>query len=185
MGITPQQLFDYQNQQNSGQIQPQQQFRQPQQNNFLTADQLPVILDQYSQRAQTQAQYQRDVEDVRTLLNEIGPNNRYVWPELHDSNTVERLKPLAQGVRETQPGISWKEATKQAIAWHRFQVNNGSPSSSGPRLSPQQEIQRARTASASIKGRGNVITPTAAEPKMDERVEDSFLAVMQGANSGY
>ena len=188
LGITPEQLYEYRQQRESGQPAQRQQLTAQQfdESKYLTIDKLPQILQNYQQQSIAQQEYQNGVNGVQEMVNEV-QGGRYVWPELHDNLTIERLKPLADSFKKTQPSITWAEATKQAIAFDRFQKNQGqgSPSFNSARLPTQQPdiIQRARQASAaSVRGRGN---PQIAAGKLpeNESIEDSLRAVFGNNNS--
>lgn len=157
------------------------QVRQPAQrpqNSQLTRDDIVAVLRQEMQQAQQQQTLQGAVAEVRNLSSEMDQSGRYLWPELHDSNRIEGLKPLVDYCRRTTPGLSWSEATKQAILLTRGQpAASGSPTNGGPRLTQQEEIEKVRRASVSVKPRGNGAISNVSPAKAGESVADSARAL--------
>lgn len=143
---------------------------------------------------QNQTAMRGDVEALEGFRNEVS-EGKYVYPELWDSGNqagnywnadyIERVKPLVVAARKAQPGMSITDATKRAIATlrHFDGPQNGSPSSSPQRLPNQNEIQRAKAASVSVRGRGNAIAPILTEAEGSEKIEDSLRAVMAGTTT--
>lgn len=185
-GVTPEDLYRYQ------QGQPaQQQFQAQQQNPPLTQGEIDRIVQaklesSLQQREQLHAVHS-DAEQLEQLRNAVGPDGRHLYPELWDnqnfeanywnSTTIERVKPLVEAARKTQPGLSIAEATKRAINTLRVLDGNaiGSPSPTGPRLpTNQNDIARARAASVSIRSRGNHEIPTQGRASAGESVEQSI-----------
>lgn len=189
-GVTPEDLYRYQ--QGQGQQAPQQQqFQGQQQNPPLTQADIDRIVQArlesgFQQREQQQAVHS-DAEQLEQLRNAVGPDGRHLYPELWDnqnfeanywnSSTIERVKPLVEAARKTQPGLSIAEATKRAVNTLRLLdgSTNGSPSPTGPRLPTNtNEIARARAASVSIRSRGNHEIPTGGRASAGESVEQSI-----------
>lgn len=175
LGITPEQL--------SGQQQAPQ-VQQHIQSNALTAEQVERILEQREQRNLQQASLNAAVNEVAALRNERDPQQgTYLYPELWDDSFLQRVQPLVKYHRETHPGISIAEATKRAVLTHRSQMAAaGSPSPMNTRLTPQDEIQRVKAASVSVRPRGNGTIPTLSQAKKGESVRESTEAILAAFN---
>lgn len=148
---------------------------QPQQNNFLTAEELDARLAAREQALSQQRATQSATEEVNALAREV-QGNRYVWPEMHDAGAIQRIQPLVTYFRETNPNASWAELYKKAMTQDRINRGVGSPSSTSPRLTPEN-IQTVRQASSSLRSRGgNGAIPRTAEPKANESARESAEA---------
>lgn len=176
MGITPEQLYEFR--QNGRQSQGIQQNQNQSQNSGLTREELLSILQQRDQETQSQIALNSAVSEVNQVKNQVGNDGRYLYPELHDSNQVERIKPLVEAVRKTQQ-LSWGEATKQAIQTLRILDGKySSPSSGSPGLSREQELAKVKAASVSVKSRGNGAIPTVMQAEKGESARESAAAVL-------
>lgn len=163
----------------------EQQFQQP--NSPLTEDQLFAKFQAWKQQESQQSEIQTARAQVAKLTNLTGLNGQYVYPELHIPEDIERLKPLVDDIRESQPDISWEDATKEAVLDLRALKarRSGTPSPNVSRLPTQEQIQRARQASAaSVRGRGNATAATNKLPE-SESIEESLRAVWGGNNGSY
>lgn len=148
---------------------------QPQQNNFLTAEEFEARLAAREQALSQQRATQSATEEVNALAREV-QGNRYTWPEMHDAGAIQRIQPLVTYFRETNPNASWAELYKKAITQDRINRGVGSPSSTSPRLTPEN-IQAVRQASSSLRSRGgNSAIPRTAEPKANESARESAEA---------
>lgn len=175
--VSPQALAEYL----SGE--PQQQGYQPQKDFTVTPDEIRRIVAEESQKSyQTQAQYnatrqaQMEVDSVRQLRSQAGS---FLYPELHGEQP-KGLDTLVQFEKDADPSISWAEATKRGI--HVYRARSGylqGPASLAPRLTPQQEIEKIRSGSVSVKGRGNSAIPSVGAAKKGESVKDSATIVYQ------
>ena len=185
-----------------GRAQPSQQ-RQPQaQNSHLTPDVVSSIVRQELQGYQTQQATRTEAEELDTVRNEVGPDGQYLYPELWDSEnmdghywnqaTIDRVKPLYESLKMTQPELNHAERLKRAVHFIRF--SNGqvpsSPAPSAQRL-PQNantsEIAKARAASVSIRSRGNHSLSSTSQAPAGETVEQSIERAIAelGGNSRY
>lgn len=181
LGITPEMVYQFQQGGGAPQQNLQQNFQKP-----LTEAEVVRIWQQEQEKAQqqyaTQARQQAEqsaAQEVLLVKNEVGANGRYLYPELHDDNYIQRVKPFVAAIRESQPHLSFGEATKQGIFRLRVAEGRaGTPSSSQPKLS-QQEQERINRASVSVRSRGNPSMPTTAIPE-NESVRDSIMAARAG-----
>lgn len=166
---------------------PTQNGSQPQ--HSLTADQVRTMIQESLKQTQVEQHTQQGVQQLETLRQAMSPDGRYLYPELWDHQAadnnfwnaayIKRVQPLATSILETQPGVGIDEATKRAITLLRQLdgTSNGSPSQVGSRLS-QQELNTVRSASVSVRSRGNGAIPITAEAKKGESVRESAEAVM-------
>lgn len=131
-----------------------------------------------AQQEQAQAVVSSAVSEINTLRNEKTQDGRYKYPKLWDSQYLTRVQPLVEQVRQTYPGITWRDATLKAHqAIEAWEGNLGSPSPNNTKLSQSQELQRAKQASVSVRSRGSAqITPVVHKPKPKEKIEDSIRA---------
>lgn len=195
-GVTPEHLEEFR--QGRGGAPAPQYSPQPQQNGSpnesrLTREDIRREIEESLKSQQSQSAMRGDVDALEGLRNEVA-SGQYQYPELWDGSNqagnywnasyIERVKPLVEGLRKTQPQIAIVEATKRAIATlrHFDGQSSGSPSPTAQRLSPQQEIQRAKAASVSVKGRG-AAQPVLAEAEAGEKIEDSVRAAMSGTRT--
>lgn len=173
-GTSPQQVFDYLN--GKGVTQPAQQNNAPAQNNILTEQRIREILAETQQQSASQAALQQAQAEFNEAARETNQAGQYLYPELQDQNYLSqaRVQALTNHLRETQPGLSWGEIFKRAVHQTRLIDGNGSPSSNGMRLTPQQEIQKIKAASVSVKGRGNALIPQVTKAQKGEKLEDTI-----------
>ena len=151
----------------------------------LTEERIVEILEERERQRQISTEVTSAQSEIAALKNQTSHDGRtYLYPELHSQDDIERLKPLVDNIRKTQPGISWTNAAILAIQKDRYNPSLGSPSSNVSRLPNQQEIQRARAASVSVRGRGNAVIPNGALPK-EESVEESLNAIFRNNGSNY
>lgn len=175
-GVTPQQVHEYR--QNRGQNNQVSQVSKTSENNLTRQDILSII-QEWNQSNSQQRELYSAADEIRQVQREVGPDGRYVYPELHDSQYLERVKPLVEDVKKTQPTLSWAEATKRAINTLRILDGKvGSPSLNDPRLSRRDEIAKVKAASVSIRGRGNGAIPQVVKAKKGESVEESVRKTM-------
>lgn len=174
-GVTPEQLIA---RRGGAQATPQQHAPVPQQNNILTAEDVSRIVNQTLQGANTQQAQSAAVVEVQGVRNEIGADGKYSYPELWSDDYLERVKPLVADLRKTQPNISWADATRKAVSTLRYHDGYGSPSPATPRVTSQEDINRVKGASVSIRGRGNVSIPTQTQAKNGESLSESIEATI-------
>ena len=160
----------------TGQTQaPAQPVQQQPQTNFLTADQVRQIWREEQLQSEQHRATQSATAEVVALKQEV-QNGRYLWPELHDPATVQRIQPLVSYFGETNPGLSWAQRYKRAVTQDRINRGAASPSPASPRLTPDS-IQSVKQASSSLRSRGgNGVIPTIAEPKANETARESAEA---------
>lgn len=188
-GITPEMLYEYR--ENGGAVpaqQPQQQNFQQEQNNFLTKEELYETMQEWRQQEHEQAAVGSAAYEVQAVKQEMSADGRYLWPELHDLATVERVKPLVSDLMETQQGISWADATKRAIQTLRYlNGNTSSPSHNGSRLptTNTEQINKLKAASVSVSGRGNANKPIFDPAPENESVEETIMRTFAGLNINY
>jgi hypothetical protein len=170
LGITPDQLAGQQNHQVQQHIPA----------NLLTTDEFERKLEEREQRVRSQMALQNAVNEVAQLRNERDlQTGTYKYPELWDDTFLQRVQPLVKYHRETHPEISVAEATRRAVVTHRSQLADaGSPSPMNTRLTPQDEIQRIKQASVSVRPRGNGTIPTLSQAKRGESVRESAEAIL-------
>ena len=180
IGITPEQLIA----RRSGTNGHSQQYQQQPQQNLLTAEQVEEIIERKNQQSQQHYAINSAANEIEMVRRETEADGRYRYPELWDAQYLQRVKPLVEVTRKTQPNVSWAEATKRAVQTLRIHEGKvGSPSSYDPRLSQDQEIAKAKAASVSIRGRGNPSIPSITQGKPGESVEDSVRAVFGSFNA--
>lgn len=165
-----------------------------QQNKQLTRAEIAQIYREEVQAQQSQARVSTEFGALEKIRNEVA-GDRYAFPELWDRNNAagnyfnaeyaRRMQPLVDSAEKTHPGLSYEERCRKAIQTlrHFDGTQTGSPSLSGQRLTPQQEIQKVRQASVSVRGRGNASVSTE-RPQKGESIEDSLRAVW-GTNGTY
>lgn len=168
VGLTPQQIFDYQR---GG----QQQQSPVQQQSGLTEQQARALYREEQQKLQGEYAFNAAVSQLRQLKEERDSSGRYSWPELHDDAQIEALKPLTDYVQRTT-GLGVVEATKAAIQKARGVSPQASPASNVNRASAQpNEMNRVRSAAVSVRPRANGAIPSSTGGKAGERMEDSIL----------
>lgn len=141
--------------------------------NYLTPEEFERRLNEREARLAQHRDVEAATEEVRALQREL-QNGKYVWPEMHEPQTIQRIQDLVTYFRKTTPGISWQDSYKRAILQDR--ANRGNPSPTSPRLTPE-EIQNVRQASSSLRSRGgNGAIPRLAEPKANETARESAEA---------
>lgn len=171
--------------------QVQQRSNTQQNSNGLNPEDVRKIVLESLNGAQEQTANQAAIAELTALRNETNPDGRYKYPELwgNDSQSnfwnagyVQRVQPLVDSIQKTKPGIPIVEATKQAINWLRNLDGNtnGSPSLNGQRLSQEQELAKIKTASSSVRGRGNGAIPRTTRAKPGESLEDTIRSTMAG-----
>lgn len=173
-GVTLEQLEDFA----SGGGARASQSQQGQVSSQLTADEVRRIIQESLQQQTAHGELESARAEVVAVRDELDSEGRYKYPELHDASYIERVKPLVEDIRRTQPGISWAEATKKGVNTLRILEGrapsiNGSPSPSNPRLSRENEIASVRAASVSVRGRGGA-APKIAVAKPGESIEESL-----------
>lgn len=147
---------------------------QPQQN-YLTVEQARVIWQQEQESQNQSRTVHSATEEVNALGREV-QGNRYIWPEMHNANAIQRIQPLITYFRETTPGLSWADYYKKAIAQDRVNRGIASPSPTSSRLSPEN-IQSVRQAASSLRSRGgNGAIPRMSEPSSKETARESAEA---------
>lgn len=177
--ITPQALADFLDQRQGGRSVQQYQ----QQKDFaVTPEDIRRIVAEESARSQQMYQGQTalmqakaEVDSVRQLRNQAG---QYLYPELHGEQP-KGLDILVQFEKDSDPSISWAEATKRGINVYRYRNGSQGPVSSPQRLTPQQEIEKVRSAAVSTRGRGNPSIPRIASAKTGESINESADIVWQ------
>ena len=187
-GVTPEDLYRYQQGGGHQQHQPQQNYGQPQ-STPLTHETVEQIIAARLQAVQEQQALQQEAQALETLRHEKSADGRYLYPELWDNQahengywnigTIQRVKPLVESLRKTQQGMSLTEATKKAIsALRALDGTPGSPSpAQGPRLSQQEQVAKVRAASVSVKSRGNGAIPTTGKAPKGSSVRDAAEAL--------
>lgn len=120
-----------------------------------------TVSELHSERERlSQAQFDEEVSgivaELESVRNEKDSQGRYRYPELHDDDFLESVKPLVSALRETFPSASWSELTKKA-----YYAIKGAPqgnfSNGQTRLPAREQVAKARQASVSVKGRGSQI----------------------------
>lgn len=95
------------------------------------------------------------VREVSSVRDELDQSGRYRYPKLHDPQFLQRVQRLVSALKETDPQVSWADATRRAYG--SLEGNQGSPSLQKPRLSQaatSEQIARARQASVAARTRG-------------------------------
>lgn len=151
--------------------------------NYLTQSDAKSIADQSIRDYLAQQATQAAVSEINALKGEVSPNGAYVYRELHDDNYLKGLQPLVARLRETHPALSWGDVYRKAVEQARIIDGSGSPSPTGPRLSPQ-EIQTARNASVSQRPRGNGAIPVTTAARKGEKVSESADIVWNNLTAG-
>lgn len=153
------------------------QNNQQQQQTYLTPQDLERIMAERDEKLNQQRATEAATEEVRSLMREMDAQGRYVYPELHDPQYVQRIQYLISHVRANNPDASWKEAYRQAVLTDRQTrgVTTGTHATA-PRLT-SKEIQTVKQASSSLRSRGgNGAIPRSAEPKPGETARESAEA---------
>lgn len=177
LGVTPEEIYEMR-QGGRAPAAPQQRNQQPAQQNSLTRDDVLRILQENSARTSEQQEITSGQALVEKLRNQVTQDGRYFYPELQrDNPAIERIKPLADAIKKAQPDLPWDEVTLRAIRADRHAhgtVAPGSPSPNSPRLPSAEETQRIRSASVSVRGRGNPTVPTRTPAKAGESVQQTL-----------
>lgn len=109
------------------------------------------------------------IESVRNERNAAG---KFKYPLLHDGAFLSRVQPLIGALKEAHPDLSWGDCAKRAY----ISIEGGSLSPDAPRptngIDAAEEIQRAKVASTSLRGKGGAPVATQA-PKSPKKVEDT------------
>jgi hypothetical protein len=122
-------------------------------------------------------------QEIREVQNLQDSNGRYIYPQLHDSDFLARVKPFVTAAKEAQPGISWGEATKRG--YQALQSINGSPSLQPAKLpgqtQPNTNKSRARLVSVAgqSSGSGSLGGMSLEDVKIPKSAEDTARLVMQ------
>lgn len=135
-------------------------------------------------------------QEIDQLRHEQDGNGRYIYPELWDPNntqgnhwnvlTWQRVQPLIEAARKTNPGLSMREITRRSLDTLRLLdggQSTGSPSPTATRLTQADEIAKARSASVSVRPRGNGAIPTMTSAKKGESVKESAEALWATFNN--
>lgn len=151
----------------------------------LTEEKVLQLLDSRTAQLQQQQVVSQAEAEFRAVQNEVTPDGRYAYPELHDVNYIERAKPFVSDLRKTQPGIPWGEAFKRAVNTLRVLDGKsiGSPSAATSPKLPNSDIQRIKSASVSVRGRGNPSVANNGLARKGESIEESARAILEEFNS--
>lgn len=178
-------------------------YGQPQQRNQqLTREEIANIIRAENQAMQQQTAQQREQQtaaaELEQLRQEIGPDGRYKYPELWDAGNItqnywnnatwQRVQPLIEAARKTNPGQSFGNLAKSALETLRIlQSTAGSPSPAQPaqRFSQADELTRIREASVSVRPRGNGAIPTITQAKRGETPAESAAAILEMFNKSH
>lgn len=186
-GITPEQLIEHRDGGNNVVQVPQQNITN-QQNNFLTKDDLFRTMEEIERAKREQAEVDSAASEIRALQQEVGPDGRYIYPELQPEN-ITRVQPLVDSIMKTQQGVSFTEATKRAVQTIRLLDGTASsPSQTASRLpTPNQSenINKIKAASVSVSGRGAASKPQFGEADENESLEDSIRRTVYGLTKNY
>lgn len=187
-GITPEMLYEYRENRGATQQPARPQFQQQEQNNFLTKEQLYETMQEWQAAQQEQFEVQSAASEVQALKDSMSADGRYLYPELHDNAQIERVKPLVDSLLKTHSGLSFGEATKQAVQALRYLYNSGSPSQNASRFptnNNQQNINKAKAASVSVTGRGSASKPTNIQNRKDVSIDDAIEATFAALSENF
>lgn len=177
LGVTPEEIYEMR-QGGRAPAAPQQRNPAPAQQTSLTRDDVIRIMEENSVRTSEQQEITSGQALVEKLRNQVTQDGRYLYPELQrDNPAIERIKPLADAIKKAQPDLPWDEITLRAIRADRHAhgtIPPGSPSPNSPRLPSAEETQRIRSASVSVRGRGNPTVPTSTPAKKGESVQQTL-----------
>jgi hypothetical protein len=172
-GVSLQSLYDRMNGQTAAPVQARQP-QQPQQT-YLTEEEARRIYRDEANQLNQSREADSATEEVRGLAREIA-NGRYLWPEMHSQEIIERIQPLVTYFRKTNPQLSWGDTYRKAIGQDRINQGTGSPSPQVSRLTADN-IQTVRQASSSLRSRGgNGAISRSSEPKATETARESAEA---------
>lgn len=120
--------------------------------------------------------------EIRMVQNQRDSSGKYLYPKLHDSDFLARVKPFVTAAKEAQPGVSWSEATRRGYAM--LEVATGSPSLQPAKLpdqTPNTNKNRARLVSiAGQSSGGNAVGELNLDDvKTPKGAEDTVRMVMQ------
>lgn len=190
-GVTPEQLMEYRD---GAQYSPR-----AHQNGHSSNEEIKQLtkqvqsLQSYIQSGQ-QAQYQQvinaGVGELKSVINEVNESGSYVYPELHDPNYLNnRVKPLVESIRTNTPSVTIADATRQAVKALRV-IDGTTPTNgahpNGSRLPNYNDVQKARSAMGSIRGRGAVGSPKAnMEATPGESVEETLRKTLAAYKHNY
>lgn len=113
------------------------------------------------EQAQIQAAAAPIAEEMRAVQHEVdAATGQYRYPELHDDNYLESLKPLVSTLVATVPGLGYGEALRRAhYSRQGFGAPNQIPQTRLPAASPQKSTningalpQRAVSAAVTVRG---------------------------------
>lgn len=138
-----------------------------------------------SQQSVQQRALQAAVSEVNAVKLETDANGTYLYPELHDASQVQRVQPLVEDLRKSQPSISWSEATKRAVQTLRVLDGKISPPSPNGQRLQNNDLTKLKNAGVSISSRGSGIAPSNGQPPSNESVADSLRAVFSAYQQRY
>lgn len=128
--------------------------------------------DQASQAQSQQAQQQarQAAQEVEQLRNQRGSDGKFLYSKLHETGFLQQIQQLVGSLREINPSESWAESYRKA-----HDIATGNPSaSSAPRLASNStnQIEKAKAASVSLRGRGAAPAAPVQVPK-GQKLEDT------------
>jgi hypothetical protein len=176
--------------QQNGQAQPQSSYAAAPVNEQLLNEINDLKMWRAQQEEQRQAYHAQQIEqegraiasEVEQLRNEVGADGRILYPKLHDPDFLRTIVPLVDEAKKANPALTWIDAYRNL--YHYLVGDPGaSPSFQEPtRNSSANQLQRARAASVSIRGRTSaplVEMPVNGSGKMEDDVRAAYEQVMR------
>lgn len=135
----------------------------------------PVITNIEGQRqAEFSKTVEQEVSEMETLRNETNQSGKYLYPELHDDEFLERTKPLVSVYARVLPHLSAAERLKKA--WSELTGNpiSGSSGVTNQTRLPASNNQpnRAISAAVSVRGKSNPAKEVNQPLYKDEEIPD-------------
>jgi hypothetical protein len=110
---------------------------------FKQLHQTVTSLQSDREQAQIQAAAAPIAEEMRAVQHEVdAATGQYRYPELHDDNYLESLKPLVSTLVATVPGLGYGEALRRA---HYSRQGFGAPNQATQTRLPAAPAQRTQT----------------------------------------
>lgn len=137
----------------------------------LTMEDVRKIIEEREVESRKRQTIESAANEIRSLQRETDNQGKYLYPELHDPVTAQRLQQLV-GYYLQVTGGNWKDAYRRAVLADR-QARGIQDQT--PRLT-RQDVQAVTQASSSLRSRGNPGIPTKSGPSSNESIRESIEA---------
>lgn len=138
---------------------------------------------QEAQQQSIQQSAQGIAKEIDSVRNELNAQGKLKYPKLHDAQYLAQIEPLIFNLWQTHGGnLSWADATRRTV--HAVEGTSPSPSPQDPRLSRtnKDDVQRAKAASVSVRGRGASPLLSLASKDIPRKAEDTVRMVLEQLN---